>query len=473
MILRASAILLTLLCLTVGKVYGLTQEEIISIIRQLESAGFYEEAQKYKRLLRQQIGDDVYTEQSLIEDEVNKGTNDMSERYMHANIRKNYLSEDIYGEEETEDTKTTEGNLEKGKPKKFIQDEALVKKLTIWKYIQENPAKAIEILEKEEKTPDVLKKLGIAYYNLGDYIQAIKYLKAYTKTTAFEEDKDKYKILILLAYAYKNIFDENTFRKYLQYVFEHRPDLLNTQDKLVLAFIYLSKDELGKVREIINSFSDKDFENLPKKDLLNLYSLYYVKLGYRYLCSKNYRKALEYAYKAERYKPNFQALTELKAWLYLNMGEYRKALHLFKQILRYKRNPNIYYGIALAYSKLENKAKAIRYLHLAENGADRLLFYKIARLYYDLGEKRQALRIIKLLREGRIGIKITSAYSCNKEAVFYRSGGNEDLREIPNLSLPKTKNLDLIDTEKNADIMENDNIFGTTDTQNPLKKKEF
>jgi tetratricopeptide (TPR) repeat protein len=452
-----------------NKVYALTREEIINIIRQLESAGFYEEAEKYKRLLQGQLEEEPYKRHTP------------SYRLNGEDTDNTLQENDITTDEDMEDTLQgdTEETVNQGENKlqdttqkgEVIQDQTIAKKLTIWKYIQENPAKAIEILEKEEKTPEVLKQLGIAYYNLGDYIQAIKYLKAYTKTAEFESDRDKYKILLLLAYAYKNIFDDNTFKKYIQYVYEHKPDLLKPQDKLVLAFIYLSKDELDKVRDLINSFSDKDFQNLPKKDLLNLYALYYVKLGYKYLCAKNYRKALEYAYKAERYKPDLKALTELKAWIYLNMGEYAKALRLFKKILTYKKDPNIYYGIALCYAKLGNKPKAIRYLHLAENGADRLLYYKIARLYYDLGEKRQALRIIKLLREGRVGLKLSSAYSCNKEAVFSATGGNEELREIPNLSLPETKQPDILGApDNNMETGGDNDLFGTPSGS---KKKDF
>ena len=357
-------LLLGLLSISLSKSYALTKEEIMNIIRQLEQAGFYEEAQKYKKLLGEQdIDTNIETQE----------TNNIDTQQTNINTG---INDNLQNNMEEDTTEEPQNNSQNN-----LQNPELEKSLTIWKYIQENPIEAIKILEKQPKTPDVLKKLGIAYYNLGDYIQAIKYLKAYTQTTAFNDDQDKYKILILLAYAYKNIFDDNNFRKYLQYVYEHKPELLKPQDKLVLAYIYLSKDELDKVRQLINSMSDEDLKKLPKKDLRNLYALYYVKLGYRYLCMKDYKKALKYAYKAESYGSDSKALMELKAWIYLNMGEYRKALNLFRKIIQYKKNPNIYYGMALAYAKLGDKLKALKYLHLAERGADRLLFYKIASLY--------------------------------------------------------------------------------------------
>jgi len=343
-------LLLGFLGISLTKAYALTKEEIMNIIRQLEQAGFYEEAQKYKKLLGQTTES---TNENITDtnDELNSNYQENLNEEDMQQLQNNNLEE----QENTEENQQNQGN---------ILNPELEKNLTIWKYIQENPLEAIKILEKQPKTPDVLKKLGIAYYNLGDYIQAIKYLKAYTQTTAFNDDKDKYKILILLAYAYKNIFDDTNFRKYLQYVYEHKPDLLKPQDKLVLAYIYLSKDELDKVRNLINSMSDEDLKKLPKKDLRNLYALYYIKLGYKYLCRKDYKKALKYAYKAESYGSDSKALMELKAWIYLNMGEYNKALNLFKKIVKYKKSPNIYYGMALAYAKLGNKAEALKYLHL-------------------------------------------------------------------------------------------------------------
>ena len=441
---------LGLLSFSFSKSYALTKEEIMNIIRQLEQAGFYEEAQKYKKLLG---------EQGINTNIENPSTNNIDNQENNIDTD---INENIQDNTEEDNTETEEGQTN---PQNSLQNPELEKNLTIWKYIQENPIEAIKILEKQPKTPDVLKKLGIAYYNLGDYIQAIKYLKAYTQTTAFNDDQDKYKILILLAYAYKNIFDDNDFRKYLQYVYEHKPELLKPQDKLVLAYIYLSKDELDKVRQLINSMSDEDLKKLPKKDLRNLYGLYYVKLGYRYLCMKDYKKALKYAYKAESYGSDSKALMELKAWIYLNMGEYRKALNLFRKIVQYKKNPNIYYGMALAYAKLGDKLKAIKYLHLAERGADRLLFYKIANLYYTLGEKKQALRIIKLLMEGKIGNKINPSYSCSKLGIT--TNGNEELKEIPGLALPNsnpTNDLNNI----NPDNTDN-TIFGKKE----LKKKSW
>ena len=412
-------LLLGLLSISLSKSYALTKEEIMNIIRQLEQAGFYEEAQKYKKLLGEQdIDTNIETQE----------TNNIDTQQTNINTG---INDNLQNNMEEDTTEEPQNNSQNN-----LQNPELEKSLTIWKYIQENPIEAIKILEKQPKTPDVLKKLGIAYYNLGDYIQAIKYLKAYTQTTTFNEDQDKYKILILLAYAYKNIFDDNNFRKYLQYVYEHKPELLKPQDKLVLAYIYLSKDELDKVRQLINSMSDEDLKKLPKKDLRNLYALYYVKLGYRYLCMKDYKKALKYAYKAESYGSDSKALMELKAWIYLNMGEYRKALNLFRKIIQYKKNPNIYYGMALAYAKLGDKLKALKYLHLAERGADRLLFYKIASLYYNLGEKRQALRIIKLLMEGKIGNKINPSYSCSSLGIT--TNGNEELKEVPGLALPNS-----------------------------------
>lgn len=393
--------------------YSLDKQKIINIINQLEKAGFHEEAEKYRMLLEQSSQEGVNKVQNPMEN--------LNDTYSGNNME--------LSNKDKEDIENNNVNSNFNNASISIGNNNLEEDLLIWKYIQKNPIKAIQILSQKEKTPQVLKQLGIAYYNLGDYINAIKYLKAYMKSSEFNQDKDKYQILILLAYAYKNIFNDEAFKKYLQYVYEHKPELLKPQDKIALAYTYLSEDELKKFHDLINSLSDKDLKNINLKDLKNLYALYYIKLAYKLLCAKKYNEAYKATQIAESLNPNLKELQELKAWLYLNEGNYAKAITYFRRIIQYKKDPNLFYGLALAYSKLDRKREAIRFLKLAEKGADRLLMYKIANLYYNLGLKREALRIIRLLERENIGIKYTSIYSCG----YYMYSSLKDfyLKPIP------------------------------------------
>ena len=420
-----------LACLPIINSFSLSRQEILNIIKQLEKAGFYNEAERYKLLLEENSNIDNYNlgEPTNLQEGGTPPTND--------NLMVDNTNLDENNNIDTNNTNNNNNNL----------DNNLEKDLLIWKYIQENPLKAIEILKQKEKTPQVLKQLGIAYYNLGDYINAIKYLKLYMKTPAFEQDKDKYKLLLLLAYAYKNIFNDEEFKKYIQYVYEHAPQLLKPQDKIVLAYIFLSQDDLKKVHDLINSLSSEDLKKVNLQDLKNLYALYYVKLAYKLLCAKRYSDALKVARLAQTLKPDLKDIQELKAWLYLNSGNYAKAITYFNRVLQYKKDPNLFYGMALAYAKLGRKREAVRYLRLAERGADRLLFYKIANLYYNLGLKREALRIIQFLERSNIGIKYTSTYSCGNFA-YINSLKDLYLKPIPGIketiysSLSEENNID-------------------------------
>ncbi|GAB6065484.1 hypothetical protein JCM9492_05760 [Aquifex pyrophilus] len=373
--------------------FSLTENEIIRIIKKLEEEGLYEEAKKYKELLK------------------NKKIEERRE-----------------SSENTQKKEEKKGKLKK-QSKKEKSKRKLKESLVIWKYIQEDPQKAIEILERKPKTPDNLKALGIAYYNLGDYFKAIEYLKNYTKTKKFKRDKDKYRIYLLLAYAYKNVLDEKNFKKYMLKVYRSKPELLTPADKLSIAFVFLNEGQLDKVREIINSLSSEELRKLDSEALLNLYALYYVKKGYLFLKKGNYEKAYEYAKRAQKYRPNMREAMELEAWALLNLEDYDGALKLFKEIVKYKETPSIYYALALAYAKKGDKNEAEKYLKLAEKEADRLLMYKIAQLYYALGEKEDALRVLNKLKKGYAKVQKEDMFELAEEIEEVET--EEELKELP------------------------------------------
>jgi tetratricopeptide (TPR) repeat protein len=351
-----------------GEIHAYTKEELIKLIEQLKQAGWYSEAQKYEALLKQM-------EQRKISDTTK-------------NIEKSVGTNPSMSTEETNNIPETSTTIYSQLPK------------DIWDLVKNNPEKAIQILKKYPKTPEVLKALGMAYYNYGDYFKAIEYLNSYIHTPTAQSDPYLYKLYLLLAYAYKNVFDDAHYKQYLMTVYQNRPQILNPGDKLAVAYILLNQGRFDEVRELINSLTPEEKKKLPLEDLKKLYSLYYLKLGFAALKKKEYNLALKYAELAQKYEPNNKEVDELKAWIYLNTGLYKQAVQEFLKVLRFNPSADNYYGIALAYAKMGDYQKARQYAQLAERKANRILLYKLAHLYYDIGDKRKALQIIEKLKQG-------------------------------------------------------------------------
>lgn len=132
--------------------YSLDKQKIINIINQLEKAGFHEEAEKYRMLLEQSSQEGVNKVQNPMEN--------LNDTYSGNNME--------LSNKDKEDIENNNVNSNFNNASISIGNNNLEEDLLLWKYIQENPIKAIQILSQKEKNPQVLKQLGIAYYNLGD-----------------------------------------------------------------------------------------------------------------------------------------------------------------------------------------------------------------------------------------------------------------------------------------------------------------
>ncbi|MBN2805142.1 MAG: tetratricopeptide repeat protein [Prolixibacteraceae bacterium] len=254
-------------------------------------------------------------------------------------------------------------------------------------YIQEKYEKVIEYGEKliggapAEQKNELLKIVGDAFYETGQYISAVKYLETFKGVNGKKTPEDYYR----LGYCYYQMkdfgnaitaFEKATFRKdqLAQNAFYHLADChlqQNNKNKARAAFEEASKysfdptieeDALfnyakltyelsySPFNETIKAF-DQYIAKYPDSERNDAAFDYLVKV---YMTTRNYRDAINSINKIKNQssavKEAYQRLTYFRGLELLNDGQYNQALEAFQLSLDNARYNRIYQAQALYWS---------------------------------------------------------------------------------------------------------------------------
>jgi len=192
--------------------------------------------------------------------------------------------------------------------------------------------KALQTLDKTRKLdpyyPETHLYLGIAYYNINNYANAIRHLNLANN----QESKNKHLIqefLGLSLFKTQNpkatmIFENLVAQNYFS------PNIFSS-----LSQIYLSEKNLEKAAQILQLFKQNYFDH----------ELYSHNLGHLYFLTKNYEKSLEFLQKAILKNPNASSSMYLISQNYKalhNQQLYTQTLNQALQIATKQKDQNLY-----------------------------------------------------------------------------------------------------------------------------------
>jgi tetratricopeptide (TPR) repeat protein len=164
--------------------------------------------------------------------------------------------------------------------------------------------------------------------------------------------------------------------------------------------LLLEQKLFDQIQTILEQFKNYDLTPAQRTELKNFYKKYYKTYTATSLQDKDYKYALMGAKAGLQMMPNDLGLMESGGWAALNGGQYPDAVYFFSKIIAQK--PDAYsqmYGLGLAYVNMKEMEKAKVAFKDAEKTPDRDLLYKIAGIYKDIGLKKDAYRVIKMLEK--------------------------------------------------------------------------
>lgn len=258
-------------------------------------------------------------------------------------------------------------------------------------YIQEKYEKVIEYGEKlvpaapAEQKNELLKIVGDAYYETGQYISAVKYLEAFKGVNGKKTPEDYYR----LGYCYYQMkdyskaitaFEKATFNKDLlaQNAFYHLADCqlnLNNKNKARVAFEEASKYSFDPAIEedALFNFAKLTYElsYSPFNETIKAFDQYISKypdskrndaafdyLVKVYMTTRNYSDAINSINKIKNQsssiKEAYQRLTYFRGLELLNDGQHTQALSYFQLSLDHARYNRTYEAQALYWSAETN-----------------------------------------------------------------------------------------------------------------------
>lgn len=117
-------------------------------------------------------------------------------------------------------------------------------------------------------------------------------------------------------------------------------------------------DQAGK-REIALQYASIMTRHLPRS------SEGWFQLGCLLGSERRYSEALEAYRRCLELSPQFDRAYQNTAWVYLQMGQWTKALQFFRTAQDLRPKPETLLGLALCYEKLGNRPMAVRYYEMA------------------------------------------------------------------------------------------------------------
>jgi len=210
--------------------------------------------------------------------------------------------------------------------------------------------KAVEI--KGPHYVDSLYVIGLAYYNLGQFSESIKYYNETTKQNP--KSRDAWYNLGLAYYDNKD---------YQNALMSYNKALDLREDHQLWLNKGLSEQQLHQKDNALVSY-EKSIEISPKyaaawynKGFL-LYSYY----------DNRFREAIKSFEKAVEYEPNYDNAWYYMGKSYYELKEFEDAVRCFKQSIRIDpRKKDSYEGIGLSYSSLAKDQEARYYTNLSRN----------------------------------------------------------------------------------------------------------
>ena len=188
-------------------------------------------------------------------------------------------------------------------------------------------AYAVPLLEraKPEKTGEISRLIGEAYYNKKDYAGALPYLEKFVEEDSRRSDEDNFQ----LGYCYYQIGDYKKALRYLNYA-------TNNQDRMAQVAQYLMGDaymKTGSKEYAQNAFkqaANLDFDRTIREDALFNYAKITYELSYN-----PYHEAIEAFHRYLEEFPNSPRVEEVNEFLiyvYLTTRNYEAALRSLEQV---------------------------------------------------------------------------------------------------------------------------------------------
>jgi tetratricopeptide (TPR) repeat protein len=293
--------------------------------------------------------------------------------------------------------------------------------------------KAIEyyrtVLSSEEGHKDALFSLSQIYMDQGKNEEAYKVLKELQKNKVkVEKYIDEVRLRMYLAndenkkameLAKSLLLDNPTSVKlhttlgelsekmnqkreayfYYARAYQMAPDDFKVRMKLLE--LLLEQKLFDQVQTVLGQFEGFPLKKSQKEELKDFYKQYYKTYTAVSLEDEDYEYALKAAKAGLQMMPDDMGLMESAGWAALNSKKYPEAVYYFSKIIA--KEPDAYsqkYGLGLAYVNMKQMDKAKAAFKGAEATSDKELLYKIAGIYKDIGLKKDAYRVVKMLERG-------------------------------------------------------------------------
>lgn len=299
----------------------------------------------------------------------------------------------------------------------------------------------------KERAPEIYRFIGDAYYNKGNYKEALSYLEKYNAGTKTSGREDKYQ----LGYCY---YKSGEFDKAIKTLLETgaKSDLLSQNIWFVLGDCYLKKGDKKRAQFAFGQSAKMDFDSkLKEESLLNFAKLSYetstspfgeaiaafqeyielypgsdnIEEAYNYLVAtftemKNYKAALTALDKIKSKDSRLEAAYQRVAFfrgleLFKNM-EIKQAADLFNKSLKYEKYDReiraraIYWRAEAEYRLGQFEDAKIDYeFFIGIPGASQLQEYNMIRynlgyVYFNLKDYGNALTHFRTFESGSVNI---------------------------------------------------------------------
>lgn len=261
-----------------------------------------------------------------------------------------------------------------------------------------NYEKALELSKKlqslGEKDKDYKKVYALYLIQKAqEFLKEKKYDLAYdTLKEALELDKNNPQLYLILAEIYKSRGDDKEYFKNISKAYSLDPNNFNIK----VAFIYglLNLNLLEQAKNLIESIAKSNLDEDQKKELKNIYKVFYHKLASTKLDQKDYVSAKKIAQEGLKFFPNDPDLMEVYGWACYNLKDYKCSESTFKYLESIKDDESIKLGLAYTYLNFRDYSKLKYYLNLLSNSTDKKILKSVAEIYAIIGDYKQAKAVI-------------------------------------------------------------------------------